>query len=65
MNGQGTPLARMPEAFKQRDNEPVLLPVAFDKFYSREIQPLQRLWSDADSVKQEPLAVETDVVFDP
>ncbi|MDP6559513.1 MAG: hypothetical protein QF619_05255 [Candidatus Binatia bacterium] len=55
----------MPEAFKQRDNEPVLLPVAFDKFYSREIQPLQRLWSDADSVKQEPLAVETDVVFDP
>jgi len=30
---QGTPEGRMPYAFKQRDDEPVIFPPAFDKFY--------------------------------
>lgn len=37
---QGTPEARMPHAFKQRDDEPVIFPHAFDKFYSGELQPM-------------------------
>ena len=37
---RGTPLARMPHAFKQRADEPVLFPGAFDKFYGGDLQPL-------------------------
>ncbi|HEY2987865.1 MAG TPA: isochorismatase family protein [Candidatus Binatia bacterium] len=37
---QGTAEARMPHAFKQQKDEPVLFPPAFDKFYSGELQPL-------------------------
>jgi len=37
---KGTPEARMPHAFKQRPDEPVFFPPAFDKFYGGEIQPL-------------------------
>lgn len=37
---QGTPLARMPHEFKQQDDEPVMFPAAFDKFYGGELQPL-------------------------
>lgn len=37
---QGTPEARMPRAFAQRDDEPVLFPAAFDKFYGGDLQPL-------------------------
>jgi nicotinamidase-related amidase len=37
---KGTPEARMPHAFKQRDDEPVIFPPAFDKFYSGELQPM-------------------------
>jgi len=37
---QGTPQARMPAAFKQRDDEPTIFPSAFDKFYSGEMQPM-------------------------
>ena len=37
---RGTPQARMPHAFKQRDDEPVIFPAAFDKFYSGELQPM-------------------------
>jgi nicotinamidase-related amidase len=37
---KGTPEARMPHAFKQRDDEPVIFPSAFDKFYSGELQPM-------------------------
>jgi nicotinamidase-related amidase len=37
---QGTPLARMPHAFNQRPDEPVLFPAAFDKFYGGDLQPL-------------------------
>ena len=37
---KGTPEARMCRAFKQRDDEPVIFPHAFDKFYSGELQPM-------------------------
>ena len=37
---KGTAEARMPYAFKQRDDEPVIFPPAFDKFYSGELQPM-------------------------
>ncbi len=37
---KGTPEERMPAAFEQRADEPVLFPPAFDKFYSGELQPL-------------------------
>ena len=37
---KGTTLERMPQAFKQRDNEPVIFPSAFDKFYGEKLQPL-------------------------
>ena len=37
---KGTPEARMPHAFKQRDDEPTIFPPAFDKFYSGELQPM-------------------------
>ena len=37
---QGTPEARMPAAFKQRDDEPTIFPPAFDKFYSGELQTM-------------------------
>ena len=37
---KGTPEARMPHAFKQRADEPVIFPPAFDKFYSGELQPM-------------------------
>ena len=30
---EGTPEARMPQAFEQRPEEPTLFPPAFDKFY--------------------------------
>ena len=30
----------MPHAFKQRPDEPVIFPPAFDKFYSGELQPM-------------------------
>src|SRR4029453_6997716 len=33
----GTPEPRMPHAFKQRDDELVIFPSAFDKFYSGEL----------------------------
>lgn len=35
---EGTPSARMPHAFAQRDDEPVIFPAAFDKFYGGELQ---------------------------
>jgi nicotinamidase-related amidase len=37
---KGTPEARMPHAFKQQSDEPVIFPPAFDKFYSGELQPM-------------------------
>jgi nicotinamidase-related amidase len=37
---KGTAEERMPLAFDQRKDEPVLFPPAFDKFYSGELQPL-------------------------
>lgn len=37
---EGTPLARMPHAFQQREDEPVIFPAAFDKFYGGKLQPL-------------------------
>jgi len=37
---QGTALERMPHEFKQQDDEPVMFPAAFDKFYGGELQPL-------------------------
>ena len=37
---KGTAEARMPHAFKQREDEPVIFPPAFDKFYSGELQPM-------------------------
>ncbi len=37
---QGTPLAKMPKAFQQKDNEPVIFPAAFDKFYGGELHHL-------------------------
>lgn len=37
---KGTPDARMPHAFKQQSDEPVIFPAAFDKFYSGELQPM-------------------------
>jgi nicotinamidase-related amidase len=37
---KGTPEERMPHAFKQQGDEPVLFPRAFDKFYGGELQPL-------------------------
>jgi hypothetical protein len=37
---QGTPKARVPVSFKQRDDEPTISPPAFDKFYSSEMQPM-------------------------
>ena len=37
---RGTPQARMPHAFKQQADEPVLFPGAFDKFYGGGLQPL-------------------------
>ena len=37
---KGTAEARMPHAFKQREDEPVIFPPAFDKFYSGEMQPM-------------------------
>ncbi len=37
---QGTPLARMPTAFQQKDDEPVIFPAAFDKFYGGELHHL-------------------------
>jgi nicotinamidase-related amidase len=37
---KGTPEERMPHAFEQQKDEPVLFPPAFDKFYSGELQPM-------------------------
>jgi len=37
---KGTAEERMPHAFKQQQDEPVLFPSAFDKFYSGELQPM-------------------------
>lgn len=37
---KGTAEERMPHAFKQQSDEPVLFPAAFDKFYGGELQPL-------------------------
>jgi nicotinamidase-related amidase len=37
---KGTTDARMPHAFKQQSDEPVIFPHAFDKFYSGELQPM-------------------------
>src|ERR671922_1697701 len=37
---KGTPLARMPYAFNQQPDEPVLFPAAFDKFYGGGFLPL-------------------------
>jgi nicotinamidase-related amidase len=37
---KGTPEERMPHAFKQQKDEPVIFPPAFDKFYSGELQPM-------------------------
>jgi nicotinamidase-related amidase len=37
---KGTPDERMPYAFKQQPDEPVLFPRAFDKFYGGELQSL-------------------------
>jgi len=37
---KGTAEERMPHAFKQQSDEPVLFPPAFDKFYSGELQPM-------------------------
>jgi len=37
---KGTPEARMPHAFHQQSDEPVIFPAAFDKFYSGELQPM-------------------------
>ena len=37
---KGTPLARMPHAFNQQPDEPVLFPAAFDKFYGGDLQPM-------------------------
>lgn len=37
---KNTPEARMPHAFKQQPEEPVIFPPAFDKFYSGELQPM-------------------------
>jgi nicotinamidase-related amidase len=37
---KGTAQERMPYAFAQQRDEPVLFPPAFDKFYSRELQPM-------------------------
>jgi nicotinamidase-related amidase len=36
----GTPEERMPHAFEQQPDEPVIFPAAFDKFYSGELQPM-------------------------
>jgi nicotinamidase-related amidase len=37
---KGTPEERMPHAFQQRSDEPVLFPAAFDKFYGGDLQPM-------------------------
>ncbi len=37
---KGTAEERMPRAFDQRQDEPVIFPAAFDKFYSGELQPM-------------------------
>ncbi len=37
---KGTAEARMPHAFSRRDDEPVIFPPAFDKFYGDELQPM-------------------------
>ena len=37
---QGTSLGKMPKAFQQKDNEPVIFPAAFDKFYGGELHHL-------------------------
>jgi nicotinamidase-related amidase len=37
---KGTPEERMPHAFQQQPDEPVIFPAAFDKFYSGELQPM-------------------------
>jgi len=37
---KGTAEERMPHAFEQQSDEPVLFPPAFDKFYSGELQPM-------------------------
>ncbi|HTM08104.1 MAG TPA: isochorismatase family protein [Verrucomicrobiae bacterium] len=37
---KGTAEERMPRAFDQRKDEPVIFPPAFDKFYSGELQPM-------------------------
>ena len=37
---KGTAEERMPHAFKQQQDESVLFPPAFDKFYSGELQPM-------------------------
>src|SRR5438445_10370722 len=37
---RGTPEARMPHAFKQRDDEPVIFPPAFDKYSDGALQHL-------------------------
>jgi nicotinamidase-related amidase len=37
---KGTAEERMPHAFNQQQDEPVLFPPAFDKFYSGELQPM-------------------------
>ena len=34
------PLGKMPKAFAQKDNEPVIFPAAFDKFYGGELHHL-------------------------
>src|SRR5437879_13670907 len=37
---RGTAAARMPHAFKQRDDEPYIMSAAFDNCYSCELQPI-------------------------
>lgn len=39
-NHKGTPEEKMPAAFQQRDDEPVVFPNAFDKFYGGELDGL-------------------------
>ncbi len=37
---EGTPLERMPTAFQHREDEPVIFPAAFDKFYGGQLHHL-------------------------
>lgn len=39
---KGTPEERMPHAFRQQSDEPVIFPAAFDKFYGGDLQPMLR-----------------------